>query len=172
MGLSYWVPLSATGVLGAARRAGDTYNFRSTLSAGIQFGIFPYESFPIQDDYPWDWHRRMLADFRRAQPFFYGDYYPLTPCTAEMGALVAYQMHRPDMGQGMLLAFRRAQSPFVTADFRIEGLEPEADYELQDADSGRLWRQSGRELQERGVRVTLETLPASCLVFYLKRPCP
>ena len=166
MGLSYWVPLSGTGVLGGCRRAGDTYNFRSSLSAAIQFAVFPYEDFPIQDAYPWDWHRRMMADFRRARPLFYGDYYPLTPCTPAMDTWAAYQMHRSDLEEGMVLAFRRPDAPFVSADFRLQAVDPDAEYELEDADSGQAWRQTGRELGERGLRLTIDTAPQSRLVFY------
>jgi alpha-galactosidase len=166
MGLSYWVPLSGTGVLGGCRRAGDTYNFRSSLSAAIQFAIFPYESFPIEEQYPWDWHRRMLTDFRRARPLFYGDYYPLTPCIPGFDGWAVFQMHRPDLGEGLVLAFRRKDAPFVSADFRLEALDPDAEYALEDADTGRTWRQTGRELCESGVRLTMEIAPASLLVFY------
>jgi len=166
MGLSYWVPLSGTGVLGGARRAGDTYNFRSSLSAAIQFPIFPYESFPIQDNYPWDWHRRMLAEYRRARPLFRGDYYPLTACTSATEDWAVFQMHRLDLGEGMLLAFRRQDSPFLIADFQLRALEPDAEYELEDVDSGETWRRDGRELREHGVRLTMETAPGSRLVFY------
>jgi alpha-galactosidase len=166
MGLSYWVPLSGTGVLGAARRAGDTYNFRSNLSAAIQFGIYPYESFPIRDDYPWDWHRRMLAEYRRARPLFRGDYYPLTPCSDANDAWAVFQFHRPDLGEGMLLAFRRPASPFISADFRLQALNPDAEYELEDADAGTRRRVGGGELINQGVRLIMDRAPASRLVFY------
>jgi alpha-galactosidase len=166
MGLSYWVPLSGTGVLGACRRAGDTYNFRSSLSAAIQFGIFVYESFPIDEKYPWDWHRRMLADFVRARPLFYGDYYPLVANSPDYDVWAAFQMHRPDLGEGLLLAFRRKDAPFISADFRLQGLDPAAEYELQDADTGRTWKQTGKELCECGLRVELAKAPESRLVFY------
>ena len=169
MGLSYWVPLSGTGVLGGCRRAGDTYNFRSSLSAAISFGIFPYESFPIDEQYPWDWHRRMLADFVRARPLFYGDYYPLVANSPDYDVWAAFQMHRPDLGEGLVLAFRRKDAPFISADFRLQGLDPAAEYELQDVDTGKTWKQSSKELCERGVRVTLERAPESRLVFYRKQ---
>jgi alpha-galactosidase len=169
MGLSYWVPLSGTGVLGACRRAGDTYNFRSSLSAALQFGIFPYESFPIEEQYPWDWHRRMLADFVRARPLFYGDYYPLVANSPDYDVWAAFQMHRPDLGEGLVLAFRRKDAPFISAALRLQGLDPVAEYELQDTDTGKTWKQTGQELGERGVRVTLEQAPESRLVFYRKQ---
>ena len=166
MGLSYWVPLSGTGVLGGCRRAGDTHNFRSSLSAAMQFNIFPYESFPIEEQYPWDWHRRMMADFVRARPLFYGDYYPLLANSPAYDVWAAFQMHRPDLGEGLLLAFRRKDAPFISADFRLQGLDPAAEYELQDADTGKTWKQTGKELGEHGVRVNLEKAPESRLVFY------
>jgi len=169
MGLSYWVPLSGTGVLGGCRRAGDTYNFRSSLSAAIQFAIFPYESFPIEENYAWEWHRRMLADFVRARPLFYGDYYPLVANSAACDVWAVFQMHRPDLGEGLVLAFRRKDSSFISADFRLQGIDPAADYELQDADTGKTWKQTGKELSERGVRVTLEKAPESGMVFYRKQ---
>ncbi len=169
MGLSYWVPLSGTGVLGGARRAGDTYNFRSSLSAAIQFAIFPYESFPIRADYLWDWHRRMLAEYRRARPLFRGDYYPLTPCSAANDAWAVFQFHRPDLGEGMLLAFRRPESPFISADFRLQALDPDAGYELEDADAGTRRPVTGRELLEQGLRLTMDRAPESRLLFYCRQ---
>jgi alpha-galactosidase len=98
MGLSHWLPLHGTGVIGGCRRAGDTYNFRSALAAALQFAVFPYESFPIRADYPYDWHRRMLEDFRRAQPLYRGDYYPLAGLGAASDLWAVYQMHRDDLG--------------------------------------------------------------------------
>jgi len=49
----------------------------------------------------------MLADYQRARPLFYGDYYPLTANAAENDVWAVFQMHRPDVGEGLVLAFRR-----------------------------------------------------------------
>jgi alpha-galactosidase len=108
----------------------------------------------------------MLADFVRARPLFYGDYYPLLANSPDYDVWAAFQMHRPDLGEGLVLAFRRKDAPFISADFRLQGLDPAAEYELQDADTGRTWKQSGKELAECGLRVTLEKAPESRLVFY------
>jgi hypothetical protein len=69
----------------------------------------------------------------------------------------------------MLLAFRRKDAAFISADFRLQGLDPAAEYELQDADTGKTWKQTGKELRERGLRLTLEKPPESGLVFYRKQ---
>ncbi len=163
MGLNYWLPLSACGT---GVRPGDTYNFRSALSAALCFHLAPTEGAPIQPEYPWKWHRRMLNEARCARPLFYGDYYPLTSCRPEQEAWAAYQMHRPDLGEGFVLALRRPTAPFVVADFYLQGLDVDAEYEFEDADTGHTWRKTGRELGEHGVRLTLETAPESRLLFY------
>ena len=165
MGLNYWLPLSACGT---GVRPGDTYNSRSSLAAALCFHLAPAEGAPIRPDYPYDWHRRMMAEARRARPLFYGDYHPLSSCRPEQDTWAAYQMHRPDIGEGFVLALRRPAAPWVVADLRLQGLDPAAEYEFEDADTGRIWRQTGKDLRERGVRLTLERAPASQLLFYRK----
>jgi alpha-galactosidase len=162
MGLNYWVPLSGTGVVAA-----DTYNFRSSLSAALSCQVFPCENY---SKYPWAWHKRMLADYRRARPLFYGDYYPLTANATENDVWAVFQMHRPDLGEGLLLAFRRKDSSFESARFRLHALDPAATYELTDADTRRKWRVKGLELIEKGLHIAIGAAPASRLVFYRAAP--
>jgi len=54
----------------------------------------------------------------------------------------------------------------VGGDLRLQGLAPEAKHEWWDADTGKTWKQTGKELGERGVRVTMEKTPENRLVFY------
>ena len=168
-GLSYWIPLHGCGTCGGTHdpRRGDTYNVRSNLSASLEFPVYFNQGDGVPD-HPWDWQRRMIVEYRRARPLFYGDYYPLTTDTGAADLWVAMQFHRPDLGEGMLLAFRRKNSPFVTAEFRLQALDPDATYELTDADTRRKRRVTGRELTEKGLPVIMESAPASRLLFYRK----
>ena len=171
-GLSYWLPVHGGGTCGGQHdpRRGDTYHVRSNLSASLEFPIYFNQGDGVPD-HPWDWQRRMIQEYKRARPFFYGDYYPLMGGSAATEAWLVMQFNRPDLGEGMVLAFRRKDSPFVSADFRLQGLDPAAKYELQDADTGRKWKQTGKELREAGLRVIMEKTPQGRLVFYriLKR---
>jgi alpha-galactosidase len=168
-GLSYWVPLHGCGTCGGTHdpRRGDTYNVRSNLSASLEFPIY-FNQGDGRADHPWDWQRRMIEEYRRARPMFYGDYYPLTGDTGAADTWVAMQFHRPDLGEGILLAFRRKESPFESAKFRLRALDPAASYELTDADTRRKHRAKGRDLIEKGLPVAMETAPSSRLVFYRK----
>ena len=168
-GLSHWTPLSGTGV---PYRPGQDYVCLSGLSSSFLMSIFPamsYEPIRVEPpaDYPWDWLKRMLDTHRRARPFFRGDFYPLIEHVHSNRSWGAVQYDRPDLGEGMLLCFRRPDTPlFVSADFPLRALDMEATYELTDADTGKKQRATGRDLAEKGVRVVMETAPASRLVFY------
>ena len=145
-GLAHWVPCSTTG---AQMRPGDTYNFRSAMCTGIQFPLFSYEKNPIDPNYPWAWHRERLAEMRRAIPYYFGDYYPLTACSVSAELWMAYQMHREDLGEGIFVAFRREKSPFLAARFP-EGSGGEGDIRVRGRGhraGGRAWR---RRADDRG----------------------
>jgi alpha-galactosidase len=118
--------------------------------------------------YPVEWHRRMAAQYRRSRASLQGDYYPLTGCSVSPKDWLAYQMHRDDLGEGIVVAFRRPESPLVSAEFRLQGLDPNADYEVENADTGEVRRSSGQSLAQKGVTVTMNAAPESCLLFYKK----
>jgi alpha-galactosidase len=168
MGLNYWIPLHGTGTYNSmpTAQSAATYRFRSSLGPALQFSAFPYESTPIDPRYPWDWYRRMAADYLRVRPLFLGDYYPLTEANADPAQWAAFQMHRADLGEGFILALRRSEAPWTGAQFCLRGLDPDAVYELEDADTGKKMRRSGRELAETGLGIRLPKTNTSALVFY------
>lgn len=168
LGLSYWVPLHGTGTYNSmpTRARCSTYRARSAMAPAWMFGAFPYETTPVDPEYPWDWYRRMAQDYLRARPAFVGDYYPLTEAKADFGQWAAYQMHRPDLGEGFLMAFRRKDAPWSAAQFKLRGLEADAVYEVEDADTGEKRETTGRDLYEQGLDIRLPRPDTSALVFY------
>ncbi|MHB0937775.1 MAG: glycoside hydrolase family 36 protein [Armatimonadota bacterium] len=164
-GLTCWVPLHATSPFN--RDPGDTYRFRSALAAGSVFTLGEIGYAKVNDaDYPWDWHRKMMEDYLRARPCWYGDYYPLTTCTLDKDAWLAFQLHRTDQDAGLILAFRRAASPVVSVEYPLRGLRPDASYTFEDADSGETWTLPGKQLQEQGLPLMITEKRASRLLFY------
>jgi alpha-galactosidase len=167
MGLSHWLPLHGTGVYSAMpQNAGDTYRAYSTFGSAIQFTAFPYEYSKMSPEYPWAWHRRMLGEMRRAQPLFLGDYYPIAGQTPDAMQWALYQMNRPDLGEGFVMALRRPDSAFTAATVRLKGLNPAFRYTVEVAGSGRRGKKTGKELMENGIAIELPQSPSGCLVFY------
>ncbi len=167
-GLSHWTPLSGTHV---PYHPGEDYVYLSGLSSSFALSIFPSISYdPIRveppADYPWDWSKRMLDTHRRARPYFRGDFYPLLEHVHSNQLWGAAQYDRPDLGEGMLLAFRRKDSPFVTADFRLHALDPAALYEVTNFDVEGSTKVRGTDLMEKGLAVEIKDKPGAVVILY------
>jgi hypothetical protein len=78
---------------------------------------------------------------------------------------MAYQFHREDMKQGMVMAFRRSQSKDDSKTIRLRGLLPEASYEVTFEDNGATQAISGEELLS-GINVAITEVPGSFLITY------
>ena len=168
LGLNHWLPLNAISPLA---KPGDTYQVRSALSAGLVLNL---EEFGMRDwrvpDFPWDWFRKMMDEARRLRPLFNGDFHPLTSCAIDSESWLVYQLLIPKKGEGAVLAFRRAESPMASATFQLHDLQAGSEYEFEDADSGRIWRETGRELMAKGLAILTDTPRASRIVFFKKLP--
>lgn len=164
-GLAQWLPDNATS---PGATPGDTYQVRSAFSAGL---VLSMDEFGLRRDfadpsYPWAWHRRMLEEADRLRPFFYGDVYPLTPCSTAPEAWSVLQLHRPDLDAGALLAFRRPESPVCAATYQLQGLRTDRTYVFTDVERGAVTRLTGRELRTAGLPLTLAEPRSSCLLLY------
>jgi len=164
-GISNYLPAFSFGVQN--QKGGDTYNFRASMGPGLTVHYFMYTYCPPDTPYPHDWLKARLAEYLRARECFSGDYYCLDAFHAGEGAWTLMQFDRPDLGRGVVEAFRGEKSFYRSADIRLRGLDPEAKYEVEDADrSFAPFIATGKELMERGVTVSLPE-PRSCrLVFY------
>ncbi|MGA9799279.1 MAG: alpha-galactosidase [Terriglobales bacterium] len=182
-GLAYWRPHFGTVLMTKAR---NTYHFRSGFAPGLVFALFNVAgtqdqvgSF-IPPGFPFDWMRTMVSQLKQARPYYYGDYYPLTPCSSNSDCLpdmaersagfewAAWQFNRPAEGDGMVQAFRRDQNDEAARDLRLRGIDPAATYEVTNVDAGAPVQLSGKDLMQRGLHVEITQKPGSALVFYKK----
>ncbi len=166
-GLAHWVPLSGTS---PSADPYDTYGFRSALSAASSFCIDEFGLAKKDDNDPdaWAWHRKMMVEFLRVRPYWYGDFYPLMSCSLKADTWMAYQLNRSDLGEGVVAAFRRAESPLATADFNLKGLIPNAAYEFEDIDTSEKWQTVSTDQGDANLNITIPTQRASKLLFYRK----
>ena len=161
-GLGLWVPLST----GCCDRE-DTYAFRSALGPGVIINMYEFEK-DINVHFSVPWLKKRMAELIEVRPYFLGDFYPLLSFSLSDDTWACWQMDRPDLGEGMLLALRRPASPFTSMKPRLQGLEADVTYELRDADTGEVLRIQGRELLEQGIRLDIEKQPGSKLYTYKK----
>ncbi len=139
----------------------DAYSFRSCMCPHT---TLCYDMRNKELDY--EAARRLVGQWRRVADYYLGDYYPLTPYSLENDVWMAWQFDRPDLGEGMVQAFRRADSFYEAARFKLNGLDPEADYQVTNLDIGDSLTMSGRELTETGLSLVLKSRPESAVVVY------
>ncbi|MCB9153726.1 MAG: alpha-galactosidase [Caldilineae bacterium] len=159
-GLAPWVPLSA-----AVCELPTRYAFRSALGPGL---VTHWSSQELDGgiDLPIQEIRRWMGEALTMRKYFYGDFYPLLSFSLAADAWAAWQYDRPDLGEGMVVAFRRHESPFPRWDAALKGLDPAASYELLSWDDRSVRRMAGEMLMVDGFSVLIEERPGSALFTY------
>jgi len=154
-GLHLYIPCNSV-----ANSSPEPYIFRSSMTSGIIFRWSPYDP-----DFPAEQAKNLVDEFRRIRPLFYGDFYPLTSHSISTDVWMAYQFHHEDLEQGMILAFRRPESPYIKAGLKLRGLKAATRYEVNFEDIGIKQILTGEELSN-GLDITIKNAPGSLLVTY------
>jgi alpha-galactosidase len=165
---SHWLPgnyfNSWMGADGAP--TGETlerrYGFFSALGGGMNFG---WRAFNARTPLDMELGRRWMQEFRALRHLPVGDFYPLLPHTLSEGQWLASQYHRPDLEEGMVLAFRRRHCPLTTVILHPQALDPHGVYVLRHLSTGERIEQPGRALLA-GLSVTLPQLPSYEVIHY------
>ena len=159
-GLSLWMPYHGTGA-----PLSDDYTMRSAFAPAYRIGWDTQAK-----DIDQTLLHRVVDNFRQVEPYLLDDFYPLTPYSLEHNVWMAWQYDRPELGEGIVQVFRRAESVDESTRLKLRGLEPASQYEFTDLDSGHLQRITGRELLEQGLLVQAPRQPSALLFRYQKMP--
>jgi alpha-galactosidase len=157
-GLSLWVPF-----FGTALNSVDPYTFRSQMAPAISLGMNPKQMANGQQAL-----KSLLAQWRDVAELYYGDFIPLTPYSMDSNVWVAWQFSHPNSGKGVVQAFRRENSPFSEARFKLRNMDPSALYIVKNLDSSQETRFSGQELMEAGLPVSIRDEPGAVIYMYRK----
>ncbi|MEI6603481.1 MAG: alpha-galactosidase, partial [Clostridia bacterium] len=124
LGLSKYIPYHATAVWSL-----NTYEFRSAMTAGIAvtFDV-------LSDDFNYERATQLMKEFQDQKKYWKGDFYPLTEATLDEDVWAGYQFHLKAENRGIVLLFRRKESPLQTKHFRLMGLNKEKKYEVKISD--------------------------------------
>ena len=155
-GISFWMPFHGTGFIDI-----NTYLIRSMMSPQFTIGTDARKK-----DLDYGLLGRLLKEWREVSPCYLGDYYPLTPYSLANDIWMAMQFDRPDLGKGVVHAFRRADSIYESARLRLHGLDAKAGYEVVDLDTNSRMRAAGRKLMEDGALIVLKDQPGSAVIAY------
>lgn len=168
-GLSLWLPYYGTGTVAAGvvptQGAGWTpvepYAFWSNAAPSLALTMDIRET-----GLDYDLLRRLAAQWRDLSRCYYGDFHPLTSYTLRTDLWVAWQFHDAGRNTGMVQCFRRPESPYVAARLKLQNLDPDALYRLEELTADRLSQARGRDLMENGWDVTLVDAPSVAVLRY------
>ncbi len=155
-GLSLWLPY-----FGSGTGFTDEYMYRSCIFPASRVGGDARDK-----SLNYMLFKRMLAEFRKLQPYLLDDYYPLTPYSTENNVWIGWQLNSPEKGGGYALVFRREEAAAESQVIKMRGLEAKATYEVEDMNTGKAERIKGKDLMD-GFEVRLAKR-ASALYIYRK----
>ncbi|MBW8325088.1 MAG: alpha-galactosidase [Prolixibacteraceae bacterium] len=158
-GLNFYLPIHGTAIYKT-----DSYTFRSGLSATavMNWEVTGKESESIPAI------QKRIQDFKNLRSYFYSDYYPLTPANINDNAWLAYELNRPDKGDGIVIAFRRKDCKQESIQAKLVGLDKSADYEFLIEDYNLRDKKTGQELMGKGIEIGIPQSPGSVMISYRK----
>ena len=164
-GLSRWLPYHGTtpDVYGF-----DAYTFRSAYNPAlvVPFWNLDYQDF-VDGDEKNDIVKKYLKEYMSVRAYLSCDYYPLVENSTCDTTWCAWQYNRPEESDGIILAFRRPDSPMSKAGFDLKGLS-DGRYKFTDADSGEEKIMGFDEIKSGGFELEIGEKRASKLIRYKK----
>jgi alpha-galactosidase len=158
-GIAFWMPYYGTG-----SGAIDAYMLRSVMCPHFT-ACFDMRNKGLN----YAEARRLLGQWRAFAPCYFGDYYPLTPYSLDNTLWIGWQFDCPEKGEGVVQAFRRAESPYESMCVKLHGLDPGAVYTLTNLDVAGTTEMDGRDLLEHGLSIALRSQPTAAVVTYKKK---
>lgn len=158
-----WMPYSGTGT----GRPYDTYRFRSSYAPALSTNY----TFSERDSFGEDpekicWLRNMAKEYLRVRPYLSCDLYALTQTGDASDIWSAVRYDRPEQEDGVILIYRREDSPYVQSCFPFTHVKKEVDYCFEDADTGETFTVSGKDLLENGLSITVDIRKTAKVMFY------
>ena len=155
-GLSLWIPLHGVGSISL-----DPYHFRSGMGSNFSLALNYYDDPSI-----WEPATKLLNEYIEIKHIFRGDFYPLTPYSTFQKVWISWQFDRPDIGEGLIQAFRRLENDSTTNTFKLQGLQPDIRYELINFDTKSKLEIIGHDLMEGGLELDIGNCPGSITIKY------
>lgn len=157
-GLSLWLPLHGMGSISV-----NPYDFWSGIGTNFTVALNMNDTEVVKA------MKKLLLQYRSIQHLLFGDFYPLTDYSLDDTAWMAWQYNRPELGEGLIQAFRRPNAPDEARTFVLKDIDPQAQYELMRLGSRNKRRLSGKELLQQGLAVVISEQPGVAVIKFSKQ---
>ena len=156
-GLNRYLPFHVSGQMGAS-----PYLFRSGFNGGIAFAEDCRTA-----DYPRELLKQAIAEGKRVRKYYFGNFYTLSDVTLSVKDWCILQYHLPKEAAGMIVAFRRPESPDSAHTADLLEIDPKAEYEITRSATyqpSAPEKISGEKL--RRLKIDIDERPGSVILEY------
>ena len=115
----------------------DTYAIRSSYSSSWG-GAFYNAIFQSMSESDFAWAKKITDEYRRIRKYFSLDFYNHASLHFDSSAWVIWQYHDSENDSGIVMAFRRSDSPFDAVNIELKGIDPKGIYIYENLDNGTL----------------------------------
>jgi len=130
-GISCYLPFNGC----TSKIKNDTYAIRSSYSSswGAAFYSAIFQSMSKED---FKWAKEITDEYRKIRKYFSLDFYNLGSACFDDTTWAIWQYNDPETQSGIIMAFRRENSPFAGAEITLKGLLENKTYIFENLDSG------------------------------------
>lgn len=114
-----------------SKTKGDTYAIRSSYSSSWG-GAFYNAIFQSMDGDDLEWAKRITDEYRSIRKYFSMDFYNHGSSCFDPTAWAIWQYHDKETQSGIVMAFRRSESPFDRVNIDLKGLFSDKLYSFTD----------------------------------------
>ena len=129
-GISLYLPYNGC----TSKTKCDTYAIRSSYSSSWG-GAFYNAIFQSMDEEDFTWAKRITDEYRSIRNYFSMDFYNHGSSCFDPTAWAIWQYHDVQTQSGIVMAFRRTESPFDQVKIDLKGLLPDKQYTFTNIDT-------------------------------------
>ena len=112
----------------------DTYAIRSSYSSSWG-GAFYNAIFQNMDEKDFEWVKKITDEYRNIRKYFSQNFYNHGSACLDDTSWTIWQYHDADTESGIVMAFRRCDSPFDNVTIRLKGLNEAKKYSYNNFDT-------------------------------------
>ena len=144
-----------------SKRKNDTYAIRSSYSSSWG-GAFYNAVFQSMDEDDFAWAKKITDEYRKIRRFMSMDFYNHGSVVFDNTSWTIWQYNDSETQSGIVMAFRRSESPFDTVNVNLMGVsEDEYIYENIDTDE--------KYISDSKLRITLPEKRTSVIICYKRK---
>ncbi len=136
--ISYYLPYNGC----TSKTKSDTYAIRSSYSSSWG-GAFYNTIFQSMNEEDFAWAKKITDEYRHIRKYMSMDFYNHGSVCFDDTAWAIWQYHDADTESGIVMAFRRCNSPFETVKIKLKGLSEGKSYVFTNLDSKALFASTG-----------------------------